>query len=394
MRASPQQKALTKRQEGLRLDAYLDTQDPPIWTIGYGHAATNPVLVRGLINGEFYQGRPCKGLKITQAEADRLFDEDADESERGISAAITVDLTQAQFDALFDFAHHYGLERFLQSTLLQKINFNPNNLEAILPQFQRWNINAGEPDKAMYMRACRRACGYANAPIPQLLWEPKRFPWSVANGKIDFGVVPTAAELANIGRAKAAPYKFDPDKIVIPKPEEAPPLDLGPLDIALPNDLRAAPDVATQEAEAPAPVEHASPPVAGVSPDPTPIPPSLQREPAAAEALPSGPPPQVVPLPKPPPVPVPIGKQTGAVDAADNSREWSHGAKSMLLSRRFYGLALVMFGRLWTLKSGSTAVLSAVSDPLVVEMVSGFGVMLAGEVLQWWGERRATRPLK
>jgi hypothetical protein len=106
-------------------------------------------------------------------------------------------------------------------------------------------------------------------------------------------------------------------------------------------------------------------------------------------------PPKVEPKPpRLPDPPVPVGQQTSAVDATRNSQDWSSGAKAMWQSRRFWGLVLVLGGRLWMLKTGSNAVLGAVSDPLVTEMFSGFMVMMIGEVIQHWGERKATRPLK
>lgn len=97
---------------------------------------------------------------------------------------------------------------------------------------------------------------------------------------------------------------------------------------------------------------------------------------------------------RPPLTPPPsTAQQSGAVAGADNARDWSSGVKPMIQSRRFWGLFLVMAGRIWMLKSGSTAVLTAVSDPLVVEMFSGFAVMAAGEVVNWWGHKKATKPL-
>ena len=82
------------------------------------------------------------------------------------------------------------------------------------------------------------------------------------------------------------------------------------------------------------------------------------------------------------------------MDATRKADEWSANAKSMIFSRRFWGLFLVLIGRLWMLKTGSNAVLGTVSDPLVMEMFSGFMVMMIGEIVQHWGERKATRPLK
>lgn len=150
---------------------------------------------------------------------------------------------------------------------------------------------------------------------------------------------------------------------------------------------------------------------AGVTPNPTPAASSapISRPPrdivvpspvtkAKPEVVPA-PPAQLprAPLPAPPKLPdppIPIGQQTSAVDSARRSEEWSASPKAMIFSRRFWGLFLVLIGRLWMLKTGSNAVLGTVSDPLVMEMFSGFMVMVIGELVQHWGERKATRPLR
>jgi lysozyme len=386
--------------EGLRLDGYLDTQDPPHWTIGYGRADTNPKPVRGLIDGKFYQGKPCKGLQITQAEADRLFDEDAEETEHVISAAIDHHLTQAQFDALFDFVHHYGANNFLGSTLLKRINFNPNNLDAIIPQFTRWNINAGKRDKGIYMRSCRRACVYAGAPIPQILWEPRNFPWKVtADDEIDFNHTPDAFFLIELGKDKTKPYVFDPDKIEMPPSDSPEPA--GKVEAVGGSPV---PEPIEASARPPEPVEAVREASVDPSPPaPAPAVPPPQSNPASVESVESNPagegPPSRTPSPTavPPRIqapPAPVGQQTSAVDAVRNSKDWSDNCKSLLLSRRFWGLLLVVAGRLWMAKTGSTALLNGVSDPIVTEMFSGLAVMIAGEFVEWWGKAKATRPLK
>ena len=142
-----------------------------------------------------------------------------------------------------------------------------------------------------------------------------------------------------------------------------------------------------------APQPPATPPAQTVSVSGTSAPEKAGR----VDPLPPKPPP-VLPSPLPPPKlpdpPVPISQQTGAVEAARKSEDWSASAKAMWQSRRFWGLVLVMGGRLWMLKTGSNVVLGAVSDPLVTEMFSGFMVMIVGELIQHWGERKATRPLR
>jgi lysozyme len=52
------------------------------------------------------------------------------------------DITQNQFDALVSFAYNVGLEAFRKSTLLKKVNANPND-KLISNQFLRWNKSRG-----------------------------------------------------------------------------------------------------------------------------------------------------------------------------------------------------------------------------------------------------------
>jgi GH24 family phage-related lysozyme (muramidase) len=264
MRASPEQRTRIKGDEGLRTVAYKDTVGK--WTIGYGHAETNARPVRGLRivyqkdeagrelrdpiskklipvmdeNGrpvlEFYTGRVCEGVQITTVEAERVFDEDMDETERGISACVTQDLSQNQFDALTDFVHQYGLHNLSTSTLLLKINFNPNS-PAVLDQFMRWTMAGGEHKEYVWRRSARRCILYNGTPCPQGLYSKNGFPFVVdpATDHIDYSVTPTIQKLIDIGKKKAEPYKFDPSApipqakpeptvtIITDKPSEAPP---------------------------------------------------------------------------------------------------------------------------------------------------------------------------
>jgi hypothetical protein len=91
----------------------------------------------------------------------------------------------------------------------------------------------------------------------------------------------------------------------------------------------------------------------------------------------------------------PERRQREAVSMASSGpdADWS-GAKAMILSRRFWGLWLIIFGRLWITWTGSTTLLTAASDPIVAELLAGFIVMCLGEALQKWGSVKATRPLK
>jgi lysozyme len=376
-------KTLIKQSEGLLLNSYRDTAG--IWTVGYGHAATNIRDIRGLDrDGNFYEGPVIEGITITQAEANRLFDSDIGDFEVGVSRALTlppgVELAACQFDALVDHAFQYGLSSLLGSTLLQRVNANPNNLgsddaHGILWEFSRWNRVAGQPSEAIYRRACRRALAYAGKPILAALWRGGGIPWAVTNGSIDWSVTPTIYQVAKDAMAATGKPAFDPD---FPRRPE-------PVAVQSP---------ATEKGEAASPARETPPPLILTEPaDEQPL-----REGSEAAAPVSHQPPSPAPAPvvfptRPPEPPVPVIQQSIAVNGAENSRGWSSGVKPMIQSRRFWGLFLIMAGRGWMFYSGSNAVLSAVSDPIITEMFSGFAVMMVGEVVQWWGAKKATRPL-
>ena len=395
---SPTGKRAIQDSEGLLLNSFLDTAN--IWTIGFGHAATNIRNVRGLKDGAYYEGPVVEGVTITRAEALRLFESDIADFEvavsRGLNLPPGVELAQCQFDALVDHAFQFGSANLLNSTLLMRVNANPNNLgsdeaHGIAWEFSRWNKVGGVPSEAIYRRSLRRAFSYAGLPVPAKLWSKGGIPWALdAAGHIDWTVTPTVYKVMADAKKAATKPTFEPEYPRKAEPAVIPPIETPAADISPPANVGAAPVI-----QPPSPPERPTiPEPADDKPlSPNDGPKAAEREPAPSSVkVPA--PPLPPPPPKPPAPPPPIGQQTSAVNGANNSAEWANGAKNMVLSRRFWGLALVMFGRLWMMKTGSGALLAGVSDPLVTEMFSGFGVMIAGELIGWWGRTKATRPLK
>ena len=90
--------------EGLYLDAYWDATGQ-VWTIGYGHTGA-----------DVYQG-----LTITEQQANELLRLDMIASDNEVNGAVTVPLTQGQFDALSSFVFNGGLG-MLQGTMLDLLN--------------------------------------------------------------------------------------------------------------------------------------------------------------------------------------------------------------------------------------------------------------------------------
>lgn len=390
MRASKAQRDRTVSEEGWLLRAYKDTLG--IWTIGAGHAATNPIPVRGLLNNEYYEGPPTEGLTISADEAQRLYDLDTETTERGISSLVTAPLTQNQFDALFDFVHQFGLGALGGSTLITKLNKNPNNLgdaatdNGILHELMRWTRAGGEHQEYVWRRSARRACVYAGTPIPQALWRKNGFPFAVnaETDKIDYSITPTIYKLIEYGKKAAEPYKFEPDKIKI----EARPQDELVLDKPVPP--TAEPSAAVSKEAAPAPATQPAPGSASPVSKPEPAKPSNSPQApvsATVEAPKAAAPASPLPAPRPvplPPVPAPPPPSDALpADLAD--------PKDMVMSRRFWGLFITGVSTLNFLPRGVQEWMANQGNR---ELLSWLVLVVVGVVLYQWGKKKAKRPLK
>jgi lysozyme len=115
--------ALTESFEGCKLTSYLDIRGVP--TIGWGH--TGPDVKVGQV--------------ITQAEADALLAEDTQFAVHCVNNAVTVQLTQPEFDALVDFVYNGGCGAFASSTMLRLIN--EGDAVAAAEQFDVWDWAGG-----------------------------------------------------------------------------------------------------------------------------------------------------------------------------------------------------------------------------------------------------------
>jgi len=364
---------LIRHFEGLSLTGYLDPIGIP--TIGYGR--TGPVAV--------------VGKRITLAEADALLDEDVARHAQIVRDQVTVPLTQGEFDALASLVFNLGyIPKSLKACLNGGVTdagkvMTPGSYGSALLQFPRNCRAGGKPLKGLYRRRLAEACLFCDLP-----WENACSISVVQLSVDDAGKIDTNESTSledTLMRARLDTSK-PPDTSHILKKQWSEVIAKK----AEPEAVPATGDAEPAEKEAPQP----NPPPLVSAPVPAPPSGPVVAGPAVVVPAPQPPPPPVKPAPPPrlPDPPVPIGQQTGAVDAARKSEEWSANAKSMIYSRRFWGLLLVVAGRVWMLKTGSNAVLGAVSDPLVMEMFSGFMVMVIGEAVQHWGERKATRPLK
>lgn len=120
---------LIKHFEGCKLKAYQCSAKK--WTIGFGNT--------------FYEdGSPVlPGHAITQEKADQLFELIANEFAEKVTKLVTSMVTLNQFGALVSFAYNCGIANLQKSTLLKKVNANPND-PSIRAEFAKWNKAGGK----------------------------------------------------------------------------------------------------------------------------------------------------------------------------------------------------------------------------------------------------------
>lgn len=135
MQPSPWLWQFLKNYERFRPTAYPATAEERrrgIWTIGWGHT-------KGVKEGD----------TCTMGQADQWLHDDTMEACRHVNEAVTVTLTQAQFDALASLFFNCGYGRkdgipndLADSTLLKLLN--AGDYEGAAGQFKRWDRQAGK----------------------------------------------------------------------------------------------------------------------------------------------------------------------------------------------------------------------------------------------------------
>ena len=120
---------LIKSFEGLKLKPYLCSANVP--TIGYGNT--------------FYENKVKVTLKdaaITEQRAVELLAWSLKGFEQYVDSYCIDTISQNQFDALVSFCYNLGPANLKSSTLLKKVNANPND-PTIRAEFLKWNKAGG-----------------------------------------------------------------------------------------------------------------------------------------------------------------------------------------------------------------------------------------------------------
>lgn len=141
--------ALVKKWEGRKLLAYYDTGG--VLTIGYGST-----------------GKHVKpGMRISEAQAEKLLMDDLDRFEKRVDSLVKVPLSDNQFAALVSFDFNTGAIH--KSTLLKKLN--AGNYAAVPSELMKWvNDNGKRIPGLVNRRKAEVALWHskaASAPIPQ-----------------------------------------------------------------------------------------------------------------------------------------------------------------------------------------------------------------------------------
>lgn len=132
---------LVKQWEGIldgdpttvNLDPYLDPVG--IWTIGWGHAITDPATGRFLRGkGAEQRARELYPGGITLPQAEDLLRADLLDAARDVAVLVTVPLTDNQFGALVSFHFNTGA---LPSSTMRKL-LNAGDYTGAALQFRKW----------------------------------------------------------------------------------------------------------------------------------------------------------------------------------------------------------------------------------------------------------------
>lgn len=127
-----------KKEEGLRLKAYLDQAGIP--TIGYGTTI-------------YEDGKKVKlGDFISKEVAESLLTKDMDRRWNAIKYAVKVRLNENQISAIVSLTYNIGVGGFVNSTLLRRINAGASEQD-IRAAFAMWNkITVKDPATGLFKK--------------------------------------------------------------------------------------------------------------------------------------------------------------------------------------------------------------------------------------------------
>lgn len=125
------------------------------WTIGWGHVVrVNGKMLKGAENKALAYAQYPNGITIAQAE--ELLKQDIVTFIDAIKKMLKVELNDNQDNALISFAFNLGPGNLAKSTLLKKVNANPND-PTIRNEFMKWVSKGTAFEKGLTRRRAAEA---------------------------------------------------------------------------------------------------------------------------------------------------------------------------------------------------------------------------------------------
>ena len=141
--------------EGVRKKPYLDVV--LLWTTGVGHLIA-PIEQQKMTLEQRKEAKagnklPCPAewnRTLTDAEVDKILQDDLSRFERGVLRLCPANLTQGRFDALVSFAFNAGLGALQKSSI--RMRHNRGDFDGAADAFMLYRFAAGKEFKGLVRR--------------------------------------------------------------------------------------------------------------------------------------------------------------------------------------------------------------------------------------------------
>jgi len=347
-----------------------------------------------------FDGRPVlEGETCDEAYAEALFVNALGVFARAVDELVTFPINSNQRSALTAISYNIGIENLRTSTVLRETN--AGRFDDAAAAFGMWVYATKNNYKQAYRGLLRRqyatACLYLGYDWTEACEDDaialKREPPASLPGR-DRVIYKTPFKDV-LAVAQRYPLTEPADAILF-EPAPTPAAGAKPAQAAIPDSRNSSSE---DELVLNQPAAPATGPAAGMpepKPNPAPASPAPKTSPSAGTSSPpaipaaaggSNLPPQPVPLPKPKEPEKPVAAPPLPKDAAPSSIE----PKDMVLSKRFWGLAITAAGTTNFLPRGVNEWINNEGNR---ELLTWLAVVAIGIILYKIGQAKATRPLK
>lgn len=155
MKMSPKAREVMAHHEGVRKKPYLDVV--LLWTTGVGHLIA-PIEQQRMTLDQRKAAHAAHNLlcpvewlrTLTDAEVDKILQDDLSRFERGVLRLCPNNLTQGRFDAMVSFAFNAGLGALQKSSIRMK--HNRGDFDGAADAFMLYRFAAGKEFKGLVRR--------------------------------------------------------------------------------------------------------------------------------------------------------------------------------------------------------------------------------------------------